>query len=67
LYRLDSNSYFQGTKHFFFIFKLLKKATDEELKEVELRGNFALRWEKIDEEFFVEGILTGRFQLPLEK
>jgi len=46
-------------------FKLLKKATDEELKEVKLRGNFALRWEKLDEDISVEGILAGRFQLPL--
>ena len=42
-------------------FKLLKKATEEELKEVKLRGNFALRWEKLDEDISVEGILAGRF------
>jgi hypothetical protein len=46
-------------------FKLLKMATDEELKEVKLRGNFALRWERLDEDISVEGILAGRFQLPL--
>lgn len=46
-------------------FKLLKKATEEELKELQLRGNFALRWEKLDEDISVEGILAGRFQLPL--
>jgi excinuclease ABC subunit B len=46
-------------------FKLLKKATDEELKEGKLRGNFALRWEKLDEDISVEGLLAGRFQLPL--
>lgn len=46
-------------------FKLLKKATEDELKEVKLRGNFALRWEKLDEDISVEGILAGRFQLPL--
>jgi len=46
-------------------FKLLKKATEDELKEVKLRGNFALRWEKLDEDISVEGILAGKFQLPL--
>jgi hypothetical protein len=47
-------------------FKLLKKATDEELKDVEIRLNgFALRWEKLDEDITVKGILAGNFQLPV--
>lgn len=46
-------------------FKILKKATNEELKKVkiELNGS-ALRWEKLDEDLTVNGILEGRFQLP---
>jgi len=46
-------------------FRLLKQAKEEELKEVELRLNgYALRWEKLDEDLTVTGILAGRFQLP---
>ena len=46
-------------------FKLLKKATDKELKEVEIRLNgYALRWENLDEDITVKGILAGNFQLP---
>lgn len=46
-------------------FRLLKAATDEELKEVKLRLNgFALRWESLDEDITVPGIVAGNFQLP---
>ena len=46
-------------------FKILKKASDEELKEVHLRLNgYALRWEKLDEDITVPGIVAGNFQLP---
>ncbi|HLG34179.1 MAG TPA: DUF2442 domain-containing protein [Bacteroidia bacterium] len=46
-------------------FKLLKKASEKELKEVVLRLNgFALRWENLDEDITVKGILAGNFQLP---
>ena len=46
-------------------FKILKEASDKELKEVkiELNGS-ALRWEKLDEDITVNGIVEGRFQLP---
>jgi hypothetical protein len=46
-------------------FKRLKAATDEQLKNmtVELDG-YALRWEEIDEDITVPGIVAGRFQLP---
>lgn len=45
-------------------FKILKNATDEQLKEVIIRLNgFALRWENIDEDITVKGILAGNFQL----
>jgi len=48
-------------------FKILKKASTEELKEVSLRLNgFALRWKNLDEDITVPGVLSGHFQLPLE-
>ncbi|WP_367899181.1 DUF2442 domain-containing protein [Leptospira sp. WS58.C1] len=47
-------------------FKLLKVATESELKEVNLElDGYALRWENLDEDLTVQGILEGRFQLPL--
>ena len=47
-------------------FNILAKATDEELKEVTVRLNgFALRWENLDEDITVKGIIAGNFQLPL--
>lgn len=46
-------------------FKLLKSATVEQLKKVELRLNgYALRWEELDEDITVKGIVLGNFQLP---
>ena len=47
-------------------FKILARASDDELQGVELRLNgYALRWEKLDEDLTVQGIVDGRFQLPL--
>ncbi len=47
-------------------FKILANATDEQLKEVTVRLNgFALRWENLDEDITVKGIVAGNFQLPL--
>jgi hypothetical protein len=46
-------------------FKILSKADEEQLKEVTLRLNgFALRWESLDEDITVPGIVAGNFQLP---
>ncbi|OGL41061.1 MAG: hypothetical protein A2042_03180 [Candidatus Schekmanbacteria bacterium GWA2_38_11] len=46
-------------------FKILKNATNEQLKEVKVRLNgYALRWESIDEDITVPGIVAGNFQLP---
>jgi len=46
-------------------FRILSKATDEQLKEVTVRLNgFALRWESLDEDITVSGIVAGHFQLP---
>lgn len=45
-------------------FKILSKATDEELAEVKIRLNgYALRWDNLDEDLTVKGILEGNFQL----
>ena len=46
-------------------FPILSKATDDELKEVQIRLNgFALRWEALDEDITVPGIVAGNFPLP---
>lgn len=46
-------------------FRILKSATDEPLKSVTLRLNgFALRWEELDEDLTVPGVVAGNFQLP---
>lgn len=45
-------------------FRILKEATSEQLKHVKLRLNgYALRWEELDEDITVPGIVTGNFQL----
>ena len=47
-------------------FKLLRDASEQQLKQVTLRANgTALRWEKLDEDISVSGIVQGCFQLPL--
>jgi Protein of unknown function (DUF2442) len=47
-------------------FTILKAATDTELQEVRLEVNgHALRWEGLDEDITVPGIVAGRFQLSL--
>jgi len=47
-------------------FKILKNATDEQLKEVTIRLNgYALRWESLDEDITVPGVVAGNFQLPI--
>jgi hypothetical protein len=49
-------------------FKILAAASDEQLQEVTLRLNgFALRWENLDEDITVLGIVAGNFQLPFKK
>ncbi|MBY0577040.1 MAG: DUF2442 domain-containing protein [Gallionellaceae bacterium] len=47
-------------------FKLLRNASDEQLHKVSLRLNgAALRWDELDEDISVAGIVNGHFQLPL--
>jgi len=49
-------------------FQILKRASDAELQEVRLELNgHALRWEKLDEDITVPGIIAGHFQLPRDK
>ncbi|MHB8337842.1 MAG: DUF2442 domain-containing protein [Ignavibacteriaceae bacterium] len=46
-------------------FKRLKESTSEQLQKVEIRLNgFALRWEEIDEDITIPGIVSGNFELP---
>ena len=46
-------------------FTILSKATDDQLQEVTLRlDGFALRWESLDEDITIPGIVAGNFQLP---
>ena len=47
-------------------FRILSHASTAELEEVTLRLNgFALRWEALDEDITVPGIVAGHFELPL--
>lgn len=47
-------------------FRILSQASDEALQQVQLRLNgYALRWENLDEDLTIQGIIEGRFQLPL--
>lgn len=49
-------------------FRRLSEASDAQLAEVALRlEGTALRWESIDEDLTVRGIVEGHFQLPLPK
>jgi hypothetical protein len=49
-------------------FKILSNAKEKQLKEVTVRLNgFALRWESLDEDITVPGIVAGNFQLPYLK
>lgn len=48
-------------------FKILAEASDEKLQEVTLRLNgYALRWESLDEDITVPGVVAGHFQLPYQ-
>jgi len=47
-------------------FRLLANASDNELAQAELcLDGAALRWEELDEDISVRGIVEGRFQLSL--
>lgn len=49
-------------------FRILKNATNEQLQEVTLRlDGYALRWESLDEDITVPGVVAGHFQLPYDE
>lgn len=46
-------------------FRILQAASDHELQKVRLELNgCALRWEQLDEDLTVRGVVAGHFQLP---
>jgi hypothetical protein len=46
-------------------FKILSAASNEALAKVQLELNgYALRWEELDEDITVRGVVAGHFQLP---
>ena len=46
-------------------FRILAAASDEQLARVKVEVNgYALRWEELDEDITVPGIVAGRFELP---
>jgi len=46
-------------------FRILATATDAQIASVQVEVNgYALRWEELDEDITVPGILAGHFQLP---
>lgn len=48
-------------------FRRLKDAPDDLLANVEVQLNgYALRWEELDEDITVPGVVAGRFELPPE-
>lgn len=48
-------------------FELLRAASDDQLTKVELRlDGYALRWNELDEDLSVQGIVDGELQLPFD-
>lgn len=49
-------------------YRILSQASEAQLKQVLIEvDGYALRWEELDEDLAVAGVMTGRFQLPLPK
>lgn len=47
-------------------FRRLRDASSDDLKKVRVElGGAALRWEELDEDLTVRGVVSGRFELPL--
>ena len=47
-------------------FRRLRDASDVDLQKVKIElGGAALRWDEIDEDLTVRGVVAGRFELPL--
>ena len=46
-------------------FRILPQASNEQLTRVQIKlDGFALRWEELDEDIKLPGVVAGRFQLP---
>lgn len=46
-------------------FRILNRASEKELKAVTLQlKGYALRWEQLDEDITVPGVVAGHFELP---
>ena len=49
-------------------FQILSQASENQLKKVQVEvSGYALRWEELDEDLTVAGVVAGRFQLPLPR
>ncbi len=49
-------------------FRILSQASENQLKAVQIEvGGYALRWEELDEDLTVSGVVAGRFQIPLPR
>ncbi|KAB2924047.1 MAG: DUF2442 domain-containing protein [Candidatus Contendobacter sp.] len=49
-------------------FEILSQASENQLKKVQVEvSGYALRWEELDEDLTVAGVVAGRFQLPLPR
>ncbi len=49
-------------------FQILSQASEQQLKDVQIEVNgHALRWDELDEDLTVAGVVAGRFQLPLPR
>jgi hypothetical protein len=46
-------------------FRLLSQASEEQLARVQVEvDGYALRWDELDEDITVPGVVAGRFELP---
>lgn len=46
-------------------FRRLRAASDADLQKVKIElGGSALRWDELDEDLTVRGVVAGRFELP---
>lgn len=49
-------------------YRILSQASEAQLKQVQVEvDGYALRWEELDEDLTVAGVMAGRFQLPLPR
>lgn len=47
-------------------YRRLRDATEGDLKRLRIElGGSALRWDELDEDLTVRGVVSGRFELPL--